>query len=91
MVPHHRQSDYWHVPGAIQDLAKGWPPASEAKSCQCSEVGSSKESKPFVTGVQGLLKGPGSFWVFNAQIYAFSHILDTLLLSFLQLVQQPKN
>ena len=30
-----------------------------------------------MAGVQGLLKGPGNFWVFNAQVYAFSHILET--------------
>ena len=43
-------------------------PASEAQSCQRSEAESCKQSEPLATGVQGLLRGPGSFLVFNAEI-----------------------
>ena len=51
---------------------------------------SRERSEQSVAGVQGPLKGPGSFWVFNAQIYAFSHILETLFLSFLTSILTPK-
>ena len=33
-------------------------------------------------GVQGLLKGPGSFWVFNAQICILTHSRDSFSLIF---------
>ena len=36
------------------------------------------------------LKGPGSFGVSDAQIYAFSYILETLFLSFLTPSLTPK-
>ena len=47
----------------------GRGPGSEVESSRCSEAESHKQSGQFVAGVQGPLKGPGSFWVFNAQIY----------------------
>ena len=50
----------------IQDLVKGGAPASEAESCRRSEAESCEWSEPLLAGVQGPLKGPGSFWVFNA-------------------------
>ena len=40
--------------------------------------------------MQGPLKGPGLFWVFNAQIYTFPHILETIFLSFWHLFQHQK-
>ena len=73
----------------IQDLVKGGP-ASEAKSCRCSKAEAHEQSKQSAAGVQGLLKSPGSFWVFNAQICTFSHILETLFLSFLTSILIPK-
>ena len=45
----------------IQDLVKGWGPTSEAESCRRSGVESSERSELSAAGVQGLLKGPGSF------------------------------
>ena len=54
--------------------------ASQAESCRCSRVELCKWSELSTAGVHGPLKGPGSFWVFNAQIYAFSHILDSFSL-----------
>ena len=39
--------------------------------------------------VQGPLKGLGSFWVLMLK-YAFSHILETLFLSFLISTSAPK-
>ena len=51
----------------IQDLVKGGAPASEAESCRCSEAESCERSEHSAAGVQGPLKGPGSFWVFDAQ------------------------
>ena len=49
-----------------------------------------------MAGVQGPLKGPGSFWVFDAQICIlthsrdFSHTLETLFLLFLTSILTPK-
>ena len=57
-------------------------PGSEAKSCRHSEVESLKRSEQFVAEVQGLLKGPGSFWVFNAQKYILPHSRDSFSLIF---------
>ena len=45
----------------IQDLVKGGAPASDAESCRCSGAESCERSVLSVAGVQGLLKGPGSF------------------------------
>ena len=66
----------------IQDLVKGRAPASEAESCQCSEAELCEWSKQFVAGVQDLLKGPGNFWVFNAQICILQHSRDSFSLIF---------
>ena len=45
----------------IQDLVKGGPPASEAESCRRSRAESREQSELSEAGVQGALKGPGSF------------------------------
>ena len=45
-------------PGLGQE---GGPP-SEAESCQCNRAELCERSELFVAGVQGLFKGPGSFW-----------------------------
>ena len=65
----------------IQDLASGGGQLLRLKSCQCSEM----RAEQVICG-----KGPGSFWVFNAQIYAFSHILETLFFSFFIASSKPK-
>ena len=44
----------------------GRAPASEAESCRHSEAESCERSEHSVAGVQGPLKGTGSFWVFDA-------------------------
>ena len=72
---------YVHWQLQIQDLVKGGP-GSEAESCRCSEVEWRKQSKQFAAGVQGLLKGPGSFWGFNAQICILPHSRDSFLSNF---------
>ena len=66
----------------IQDLVKGGAPASEAESCRHSEAESRERSEHSVAGVQGLLKGPGSFWVFDAQICILTHSRDSFSLIF---------
>ena len=66
----------------IQDLVKGGAPASEAEKCRRSEAESCERSKQSVAGVQGPLKGPGSFWVFNAQICILTHSRDSFSLIF---------
>ena len=54
-------------------------PGSEAESCRCSKA---ELCEQIVAGVQGLLKGPGSFWVFNAQICILPHSRDSFSLIF---------
>ena len=77
-------------PGADPGFGQGWGgPASEAESCRCSEVESRKRSEHSAAGVQGPLKGPGSFWVFDAQICILTHSRDSFLL-FLTSILTPK-
>ena len=66
----------------IQDLVKGGAPASEAESCRHSEAESRERSEHSAAGVQGPLKGPGSFWVFDAQICILTHSRDSFSLIF---------
>ena len=66
----------------IQDLVKGGAPASEAESCRHSEAESCERSEHSAAGVQGPLKGPGSFWVFDAQICILTHSRDSFSLIF---------
>ena len=66
----------------IQDLVKGGAPASEAESCRRSEAESRERSEHSAAGVQGPLKGPGSFWVFDAQICILTHSRDSFSLIF---------
>ena len=66
----------------IQDLVKGGAPGSEAESCRHSEAESRERSEQIEAGVQGPLKGPGSFWVFNAQICILPHSRDSFSLIF---------
>ena len=64
----------------IQDLVKGGAPASEAESCRRSEAESRERSEHSAAGVQVPLKGPGSFWVFDAQICILTHSRDSFSL-----------
>ena len=70
------------VSGADPGFGQGGAPASEAKNCRRSEAESREQSEQSVAGVQGLLKGPGSFWVFNAQICILTHSRDSFSLIF---------
>ena len=65
---HLPASDYCYT-GADSGFGQGGAPAFEAKSCRRSETESREHSEPLAAGVQGPLKGPGNFWVFNAQIW----------------------
>ena len=67
--------------GADPGFGRGGP-ASEAKSCRRSEAESCEQSKQSAAGVQGTLKGPGSFRVFNAQICILTHSRDSFSLIF---------
>ena len=60
--------------------SRGGPLASEAESCRCSEAESCERSEHSAAGVQGPLKGPGSFWVFDAQICILTHSRDSFSL-----------
>ena len=55
-----------------------------------SEAESREQSEPLAAGVQGPLKGAGSFWVFNAQICIFLHSRDSFSL-ILTASSTPKN
>ena len=66
----------------IQDLIKGGGPAPEAESCRRSKADLHERSKQSAAGVQGSLKGPGSFWVFNAQLCILTHSRDSFSLIF---------
>ena len=63
-------------------FGQGGAPASEAKSCRHSEAESCERSEHSAARVQGLLKGPGSFWVFDAQICILTHSRDSFSLIF---------
>ena len=43
---------------------------------------SREQSEQSAAGVQGPLKGPGSFWVFNAQMCNLTHSRDSFSLIF---------
>ena len=62
--------------------SRGGAPASEAESCRHSEAESHERSEYSAAGVQGPLKGPGSFWVFDAQICILTHSRDSFSLIF---------
>ena len=68
------------APGADPGFGQGGAPASEAESCRCSEAESLEGSEHSVARVQGPLKGPGSFWVFDAQICILTHSRDSFSL-----------
>ena len=70
------------ISGADPGFGQGGAPASEAESCRRSEVESCERSEHSAAGVQGLLKGPGSFWVFDAQICILTHSRDSFSLIF---------
>ena len=76
------------VSGADPGFGQGGAPASEAESCRHSEAESRERSEHSAAGVQGPLKGPGSFWVFDAQICILTH--STLFLLFLTSILTPK-
>ena len=69
-------------PGADPGFGQGGAQASEAESCRHSEVESRERSEHSAAGVQGPLKGPGSFWVFDAQICILTHSRDSFSLIF---------
>ena len=68
--------------GADPGFGQGGAPASAAESCRRSEAESRERSEQYAAGVQGPLKGPGSFWVFNAQICILTHSRDSFSLIF---------
>ena len=76
------QRQHQHLSGADPGFGQGEAPASEAESCQCSKAESCERSEHSAAGVQGPLKGPGSFWVFNAQICILTHSRDSFSLIF---------
>ena len=72
----------WDQTGADPGFGEGGGPGPETESCRCSEAELRERSKQFVAGVQGPLKGPGNFCVFNAQICILPHSRDSFSLIF---------
>ena len=70
-----------YLTGADPGFGQGGA-ASEAENCRHSKVKSRKWSKQSAAGVQGPPKGPGSCWVFNAQICILTHSRDSFSLIF---------
>ena len=70
------------ITGADPGFGQGGGPACKAESCRCGEAESREWSEQSAAGVQGPLKGPGSFWVFNAQICILTHSRDSFSLIF---------
>ena len=70
--------------GVDPGFGQGGAPASEAETCRRSKAESCKASEHSAARVQGPLKGPGSFWVFDAQIYIciLTHSRDSFSLIF---------
>ena len=68
--------------GADPGFSQGGAPGAEAESCRHSEAELRERSEQFAAGVQGPLKGPGSFWVFNAEISSLTHSRDSFSLIF---------
>ena len=63
----------------IQDLVKEGPQLLRSKVADVAKRSRVSE----VSNLQlGSLKGPGTFWVFNAQIYILTHSRDSLSLVF---------
>ena len=65
----------------IQDLVKWGPQLVRLKVADVAKW-SDERSEQSAAGVQGPLKGPGSFWVFNAQICILTHSRDSFSLIF---------
>ena len=78
-----------HITGADPGFGQGGAPASEAESCRRSEAELHERSEQSAAGVQGQLKGMEAFGFLMLK-YAFSHILETLFLSFLTSILTPK-
>ena len=77
------QGSFRVAAGADPGFGQGGAPASEAESCRHSEAESCERSEQSRAGVQGPLKGPGSFfWVFDAQICILTHSRDSFSLIF---------
>ena len=71
----------WVLTGADRGFGHGGqvlrPKVADAAKCSRTN-----EASNFVAGVQGPSAGPGSFWVFNAQICILPHSRDSFSLIF---------
>ena len=72
-------SEYACSPGADLGFGQGGPQLPQPKVANIAKWSCASEASYLWPGVQGLLKGPGSFWFLMLK-YAFSHILETLFL-----------
>ena len=67
----------------IQDLVKGGPQLLRPKVADVVKRSCESEASNLWPGSRALkLKGPGSFWVFNAQICILTHSRDSFSLIF---------
>ena len=66
----------------IQDLVKGGPQVLRLKVADVAKRSRASEVSNLRPGSRARLKGPGSFWVFNAQICILPHSRDSFSLIF---------
>ena len=84
-LPLSHEKEKWGMKAGARCGSRIWSrgaPASEAESCRHSEAESREGSEHSAAGVQGPFKGPGSFWVFDAQICILTHSRDSFSLIF---------
>ena len=70
-------------------ICQGGPQVLRPKVADVAKLSHSSEASNLRPGVQGLLKGPGSFWVFNAQICILPISRDSFSLIF-DIISTPK-
>ena len=68
--------------GADPGFGQGGAQLLRLKVADVAKRSRAKRSEQSAAGVQGPLKGPGSFWVFNAQICILTHSRDSFSLIF---------
>ena len=68
--------------GVDPGFGQGGPQVLRAKVADVAKRSHAREASNLQPGSQGPLKGPGSFWVFNAQICILPHSRDSFSLIF---------
>ena len=74
----------------IQDLVKGGPQLLRPKVADIAKWSRASEVSILRPGSRGPLKGPGSFWVFDAQICILTHSRELFFSIILTSILTPK-